>query len=94
MTYCPIYSLSFQVPVLTQWRGQFCVKLNISNPEAVSWFLDRVGLLQARLGMESIHLEGAEGNLMDLGGGDQYIGQLADVAARIEESAIMNAGTR
>lgn len=94
MTYCPIYSLSFQVPVLTQWRGQFCVKLNISNPEAVSWFLDRVGLLQARLGMESIHLEGAEGNPLDLGGGDQYIGQLADVAARIEESAIMNAGTR
>ncbi|XP_029524719.1 SITS-binding protein [Oncorhynchus nerka] len=82
------------VPVLTQWRGQFCVKLNISNPEAVSWFLDRVGLLQARLGMESIHLEGAEGNPLDLGGGDQYIGQLADVAARIEESAIMNAGTR
>uniref|UniRef100_A0A4W5NZY6 Si:ch211-236l14.4 n=1 Tax=Hucho hucho TaxID=62062 RepID=A0A4W5NZY6_9TELE len=82
------------VPVLTQWRGQFCVKLNISNPEAVSWFLDRVGLLQARLGMEYIHLEGAEGNPLDLGGGDQYIGQLADVAARIEESAIMNAGTR
>ncbi|CAB1323644.1 unnamed protein product [Coregonus sp. 'balchen'] len=82
------------VPVLTQWRGQFCVKLNISNPEAVSWFLDRVGLLQARLGMEYILLEGAEGNPLDLGGGDQYIGQLADVAARIEESAIMNAGTR
>uniref|UniRef100_A0A6Q2ZFE1 Glycosyl hydrolase family 31 C-terminal domain-containing protein n=1 Tax=Esox lucius TaxID=8010 RepID=A0A6Q2ZFE1_ESOLU len=82
------------VPVLTQWRGQFCVKLNISNPEAVSWFLDQVGSLKARLGMEYIFLEGAEENPVAFGGGDQYIGQLADVAAKIEEQAIMTVGTR
>ncbi|KAJ7998095.1 hypothetical protein DPEC_G00219000 [Dallia pectoralis] len=82
------------VPVLTKWHGQFCVKLNISNPEAVTWFLDQVGSLKARLGMEYIFFEGAEENPVALNGGDQYIGQLADVAAKIEEQTILTVGTR
>ncbi|XP_047453401.1 SITS-binding protein isoform X2 [Mugil cephalus] len=90
------------IPVLSQWRGKFCVKLNITNPGAVSWFLDRVGSLQAHLGMEYITLEGGEGNLFEEQAlrppqaltGDKYISLLADLATRIGESAIMTAGTR
>jgi len=87
---------------MSQWRGQFCVKLNITNPGAVSWFLDRVGSLQAHLGMEYVVLEGAEGNLFEEQalrppqalGGDKYISLLADMATRIGDSTIVTAGTR
>ncbi|XP_033997493.1 SITS-binding protein [Trematomus bernacchii] len=89
-------------PVMSQWRGKFCVKLNITNPGAVSWFLDRVGSLQAHLGMEYVVLEGAEGNLFEEQalrppqalGGDKYISLLADMATRIGDSTIVTAGTR
>ncbi|XP_058501987.1 SITS-binding protein [Solea solea] len=90
------------IPVMSRWQGQFCVKLNITNPGAVSWFLDRVGSLQAHLGMEYIMLEGGEGNLFeeqalrapqDLSG-DKYIRLLADLATRIGDSTIVTAGTR
>ncbi|XP_016888435.1 SITS-binding protein isoform X2 [Cynoglossus semilaevis] len=98
----PLAPLGQLVPVLSQWRGKFCVKLNITNPGAVSWFLDRVGSLHAHLGMEYIMLEGGEGNLFeeqalrapqDLSG-DKYISLLADMATRIGDSTIMTAGTR
>ncbi|XP_040893341.1 SITS-binding protein [Toxotes jaculatrix] len=90
------------IPVMSQWRGKFCVKLNITNPGAVSWFLDRVGSLQTHLGMEYIMLEGGEGNLFEEQalrppqalGGDKYISLLADLATRIGDSTIMTAGTR
>ncbi|XP_073327433.1 SITS-binding protein [Pagrus major] len=90
------------IPVMSQWRGMFCVKLNISNPGAVSWFLDRVGSLQAHLGMEYVMLEGGEGNLFEEQGlrsphalnGDKYISMLADLATRIGDSTIVTAGTR
>lgn len=88
------------VPVLSQWRGKFCVKLNLTNPEAVSWFLDRVGSLQAHLGMEYILLEGAEGNVLEEQAlrphslsGDRYISLLADLASRIGNT-IVTAGTQ
>ncbi|XP_035520343.1 SITS-binding protein isoform X2 [Morone saxatilis] len=90
------------IPVMSQWRGKFCVKLNITNPGAVSWFLDRVGSLQAHLGMEYIMLEGGEGNLFEEQalqppqalGGDKYISLLADLATKIGDSTIVTAGTR
>lgn len=88
------------VPMLSQWQGKFCVKLNLTNPEAVSWFLDRVGSLQAHLGMEYILLEGAEGSVFEEQAqwlhslsGDRYITVLADLASRIE-NAIVTAGTQ
>lgn len=89
------------VPVLSQWRGKFCVKLNLTNPEAVSWFLDRVGSLQARLGMEFIMLEGGEGNVFEEQAlrppqslsGDRYISLLADLASRIRNTMV-TAGTQ
>lgn len=91
-----------QIPVMSQWRGMFCVKLNITNPGAVSWFLDRVGSLQAHLGMEYVMLEGGEGNLFEEQAlrppqtlaGDKYISLLADLATRIGDSTIVTAGTR
>uniref|UniRef100_A0A672G825 Si:ch211-236l14.4 n=1 Tax=Salarias fasciatus TaxID=181472 RepID=A0A672G825_SALFA len=94
--------LETSIPVMSQWRGKFCVKLNITNPGAVSWFLDRVGSLQAHLGMEYITLEGGEGNVFEEQAlrppqaldGDKYISLLADLATRIGDSSIMTAGTR
>ncbi|XP_044050189.1 SITS-binding protein isoform X2 [Siniperca chuatsi] len=90
------------IPVMSQWQGKFCVKLNITNPGAVSWFLDRVESLQAHLGMEYVMLEGGEGNLFEEQalrppqalGGDKYISLLADLATRIGDSTIVTAGTR
>lgn len=87
---------------MSQWQGMFCVKLNITNQEAVSWFLDRVGSLQAHLGMEYVMLEGGEGNLFEEQAlrppqaltGDKYISLLADLATRIGDSTIVTAGTR
>lgn len=78
------------------------MKLNITNPGAVSWFLERVESLQAHLGMEYIMLEGGEGNLFEERtlrapealGGDRYISLLADVATRMGDSTIVTAGTR
>lgn len=78
------------------------MKLNISNPGAVSWFLDRVGSLQAHLGMEYVLLEGGEGNPLEEQAlrppqsltGDRYISLLADLATRIGDSTIVTAGTR
>lgn len=78
------------------------MKLNISNPGAVSWFLDRVESLQAHLGMEYVTLEGGEGNVFEEQAlrppealsGDKYISLLADVATRMGDSAIVTAGTR
>ena len=93
-------SVVLQIPVLSQWGGHFCVKLNLTSPAGVGWFLDRVGALQDLVAMEYVLLEGAEagppegpGPLRPLGG-ERYIGLLADVAARMGESAIMTAGTR
>ncbi|MEQ2210450.1 hypothetical protein XENOCAPTIV_013616, partial [Xenoophorus captivus] len=90
------------IPVMSQWQGKFCVKLNLTNPVAVSWFLDRVESLQAHLGMEYIVLEGGEGNLFEEQAlqpplalsGDKYIELLADLATSIGDSTIMTAGTR
>ncbi|KAG9281127.1 SITS-binding protein-like [Astyanax mexicanus] len=90
------------VPLLTQWRGKYCVKLNITNPKAVNWFLERVGSLHSRLGMEYIILEGGEGNPFEEQAlrpppalaGDEYVGLLAGLAERIGDNAIVSAGTR
>lgn len=87
---------------MSQWRGKFSVKLNITNPGAVSWFLDRVASLQAHLGMEYVMLEGGEGNMFEEQAlrspqalsGDKYISLLADLATRIGDSTIMTAGTQ
>lgn len=87
---------------MSHWQGTFCVKLNITNPGAVSWFLDKVDSLQAHLGMEYIMLEGGEGNLFEEQAlrppealsGDKYISLLADVATRMGDSTIVTAGTR
>uniref|UniRef100_A0AAV2KZS7 protein-tyrosine-phosphatase n=1 Tax=Knipowitschia caucasica TaxID=637954 RepID=A0AAV2KZS7_KNICA len=88
------------VPILSQWQEKFCVKLNLTNPSAVSWFLDRVGSLQARLGVEYMVLEGAEGSALEEQAlrtqslsGDRYISLLADLASRIENT-IVTAGTQ
>lgn len=90
------------VPLLTQWKGKYSVKLNITNPEATKWFLEKVDILQSHLGMEYIILEGGEGNPFEEQAlrpplalvGDEYIGLLADLAERIGENVIVTSGTR
>ncbi|MCI4381677.1 hypothetical protein PGIGA_G00254830 [Pangasianodon gigas] len=90
------------VPLLTQWRGKYCVKLNITNPEATNWFLERVSSLHSHLGMEYVMLEGGEGNPFEektmrhspVLTGDEYIRLLADLAESIGDNTIVSAGTR
>ncbi|XP_028815122.1 SITS-binding protein [Denticeps clupeoides] len=88
------------VPLLTEWKGKYCVKLNLSNPEVVTWFLDKVSVLRSHLGMEYIILEGGEGDLFDAlrplpsVSGDEYIQYLVALAGRIGDSAILTSGTR
>ncbi|KAG7468379.1 hypothetical protein MATL_G00142290 [Megalops atlanticus] len=98
----PTTPKGYLVPLLTQWKGKFCVKLNITNPAAVSWFMDRVGSLQAHLGMEYVVLEGGERNPFEALAlrppralaGDEYIGLFAGMATRLGNSAIVTSGTR
>ncbi|KAI5626884.1 SITS-binding protein, partial [Silurus asotus] len=90
------------VPFLTQWRGQYCVKLNITNSEVSNWFMERVNILHSRIGMEYVMLEGGEGNLLEekimrhfsVLKGDEYIGLLANLAESIGNNTILSAGTR
>ncbi|XP_043083182.1 SITS-binding protein isoform X2 [Puntigrus tetrazona] len=90
------------VPLLTQWKGKYSVKLNITNPEATNWFLDKVDSLHSHLGMEYVILEGGEGNPFEEQAlrpplawvGDEYIRLLADLAERIGENTIVTSGTR
>lgn len=78
------------------------MKLNITNPEATNWFLDKVDILRSHLGMEYVILEGGEGNPFEEQAlrpplalvGDEYIGLLTDLAERIEGNAIVTSGTR
>ncbi|KAI1889860.1 hypothetical protein AGOR_G00167270 [Albula goreensis] len=89
-------------PLLTQWKTKFSVKLNVSNPAAVTWFMDWVGGLQSWLDVEYVVLEGGERNPFDEHAlrppkalaGDKYIQLLAGMATRIGDSVIMTAGTR
>ncbi|XP_056307450.1 SITS-binding protein isoform X2 [Danio aesculapii] len=90
------------VPLLTRWKGKYSVKLNITNPEATNWFLDKVDSLHSHLGMEYVILEGGEGNPFEEQAlrpplelvGDEYIRLLADLAERIGDNAIVTSGTR
>lgn len=90
-----------QVPLLTQWKGKYCVKLNLSNAEAVDWFLERVSVLQAHLSMEYVILEGGEGGPLEEAAqsthalsGDDYAQQLVELAGRIGDNTIVTSGTR
>ncbi|XP_059392591.1 SITS-binding protein-like isoform X2 [Carassius carassius] len=90
------------VPLLTQWKGKYSVKINISNPKATNWFLEKVDSLHSHLGMEYVILEGGEGNPFEEQAlrpplawvGDEYIRLLADLAERIGENTIVTSGTR
>ncbi|XP_065148307.1 SITS-binding protein [Paramisgurnus dabryanus] len=90
------------VPLLTQWKGKYSVKLNITNPKATHWFLDNVDILHSHLGMEYVILEGGEGNPFEEQAlrsplalvGDEYIGLLAQLAERIGDNTIVTSGTR
>lgn len=82
--------------MLTQWKGKYSVKLNITNPKATNWFLDKVDSLHSHLGMEYVILEGGEGNLFEEqeSVGDEYIRLLADLAEKIGDNTIVTSGTR
>ncbi|XP_051975171.1 SITS-binding protein-like isoform X2 [Xyrauchen texanus] len=90
------------VPLLTQWKGKYSVKLNLTNPEATNWFLDKVDSLHSHLGMEYVILEGGEGNTFEVQAlrtplalvGDEYITLLADLAERTGGTVIVTSGTR
>ncbi|KAI4878104.1 hypothetical protein NFI96_027896 [Prochilodus magdalenae] len=86
------------VPLMSPWKGDICVKLNISNPAAVRWFLERVGNWSAQLDAEYVILEGGEGSLSDglpeIQVGQEYIQLLAGLAIRVGRTAIMTSGSR
>lgn len=94
--------LLLQVPLLTKWKGQLSVQLNVTSQAAVLWYLDRVSLLKQRLGAEYVVFEGGENNPfleqaipppLELRG-DKYICTLASMAATLGDSSIISAGTR
>lgn len=78
------------------------MKLNVSNPAAVAWFIERVSSLQAQLDVEYLVLEGGERDPFEEHGlnppkdlaREKYIQLLAEVATRIGNSAIVTAGAR
>ncbi|KAL7833547.1 hypothetical protein AOLI_G00285070 [Acnodon oligacanthus] len=86
------------VPLMSPWKGDICVKLNISNPAAVRWFLEQVGNRSAQLDAEYVILEGGEGSLSDglpeVQVGQEYITLLAGLAMRVGRTAIVTSGSR
>ncbi|XP_037755446.2 SITS-binding protein [Chelonia mydas] len=93
---------SHPTPLLTKWKGQFSVRLNVTNDAARNWYMDRVSLLWQRLGAQYVTFEGAEGNTFaeqtvqppkELEG-DKYIGIFALMAATLGNSTIISAVTR
>uniref|UniRef100_A0A452IP56 Glycosyl hydrolase family 31 C-terminal domain-containing protein n=1 Tax=Gopherus agassizii TaxID=38772 RepID=A0A452IP56_9SAUR len=93
---------SHPTPLLTKWKGQFSVRLNVTNDAARSWYMDRVSLLWQRLGAQYVTFEGAEGNTFAEQAiqppreleGDKYIGIFALMAATLGNSTIISAITR
>ncbi|KAM4723215.1 SITS-binding protein-like [Rhinophrynus dorsalis] len=90
------------VPVLTKWKNQFSVRLNITSEAAVKWYLNTVSMLKNKLGAEYVMFEGVEGNtFMEQSiqppkglEGDSYTGFLAALAAKFGNSTIITASTR
>ncbi|XP_050808817.1 SITS-binding protein-like isoform X2 [Gopherus flavomarginatus] len=93
---------SHPTPLLTKWKGQFSVRLNVTNDAARNWYMDRVSLLWQRLGAQYVTFEGAEGNTFAEQAvqppreleGDKYIGIFALMAATLGNSTIISAITR
>ncbi|KAM7165127.1 SITS-binding protein-like [Macrochelys suwanniensis] len=93
---------SHLTPLLTKWKGQFSVRLNVTNDAARTWYMDRVSLLWQRLGAQYVTFEGAEGNTFAEQAiqppreleGDKYIGMFALMAATLGNSTIISAITR
>uniref|UniRef100_A0ACB8G300 Uncharacterized protein n=2 Tax=Sphaerodactylus townsendi TaxID=933632 RepID=A0ACB8G300_9SAUR len=92
----------YSAPLLTKWKGQLSVLLNVTSQAAVLWYMDQVRLLKQRVGAEYVVLEGGEGNLfmeqaiqspVELKG-DKYIYMLALIAATLGNSSVMSVGTR
>ncbi|XP_032629002.1 SITS-binding protein-like isoform X2 [Chelonoidis abingdonii] len=93
---------SHPTPLLTKWKGQFSVRLNVTNDAARSWYMDRASLLWQRLGAQYVTFEGGEGNTFAEQAiqppreleGDKYIGIFARMAATLGNSTIISAVTR
>uniref|UniRef100_A0A8C5QEL3 Glycosyl hydrolase family 31 C-terminal domain-containing protein n=1 Tax=Leptobrachium leishanense TaxID=445787 RepID=A0A8C5QEL3_9ANUR len=89
-------------PVLTKWKGQFSVRLNITSKPAIDWYLNTVTSLKNKLGAEYVAFEGVEGNTfieqsMQPSGGledDHYTGFLASLVDKLGNSTIITASTR
>ncbi|KYO41584.1 SITS-binding protein [Alligator mississippiensis] len=93
---------SCSAPLLTTWKGQFSVRLNVTSNAAVSWYLERVSLLLQKLGATYVTFEGGEGNMFLEQAihpprgleGDKYVCILALMASTLGNSTIISAGTR
>lgn len=90
-------------PILTKWKGQFSVRMNITNEAAIHWYFTNVHNLIKKLGAEYVIFEGAEGNTFLQHSiqapkgleGDSYTEYLAAAAvAKLGNSAIITASSR
>ncbi|XP_057286540.1 SITS-binding protein-like isoform X1 [Pezoporus wallicus] len=90
------------IPLLTTWKGQLCVRLNVTSEAALSWYLARARRLRHALGAAYLVFEGAEGNAFleqavpppaELEG-DRYTGLLAEALATLGNATVISAGAR
>ncbi|XP_069480227.1 SITS-binding protein-like [Ambystoma mexicanum] len=95
-------SNGYLAPLLTKWKGQFSVRLNVTCEAAVTWYLDTVSKLQKKLGAEYVTFEGGDSNTFTEQSvhppasleGDSYITYFAMIASKLGNSSILTAGTR
>ncbi|XP_043923235.1 SITS-binding protein-like [Protopterus annectens] len=95
-------SKGYLAPLLMKWKTKLSVQLNITNAEAVHWFLTMANELKENLGAEYVILEGGEENVFlnqaihppKALKGDKYLELLAEVATELGNSTIISAGTR
>ncbi|XP_012692022.2 SITS-binding protein-like [Clupea harengus] len=86
---------SRQAPALTWWRGELCVKLDLSRPTSARWLLERVALASAHLGAEYVVMETGEGSPPDRDSvtAGEYVRRLGRIAAQAGDTTILTSAS-
>ncbi|XP_069079130.1 SITS-binding protein-like isoform X2 [Pleurodeles waltl] len=95
-------SNGYLAPLLTKWKGQLSLRLNVTSDAAITWYLNTVSLLQQKLGAKYVTFEGGEGNTFTEQfiqspaalGGDNYTEYFALLASKLGDSSVVTACTR
>ncbi|KAG5270167.1 hypothetical protein AALO_G00189510 [Alosa alosa] len=86
---------SQQAPLLTWWRGELCVKLDLSCPTSARWLSGQVAMVSAHLGAEYVVMEAGEGSPPDEDSvsAGAYLRRLGRIAAQAGDTTILTSAS-